>query len=92
MNKKIKKNGIKKETKQPMNILINPEAQKGVYSNVALIHHTKNEFIMDFLLQFGGEAQLVSRIILSPAHMILLQKAINQNIANYKNEYGDCKP
>jgi len=92
MNKKIKKNGIKKGTKQPMNILINPEAQKGVYSNVTLIHHTKNEFIMDFLLQFGGEAQLVSRIILSPAHMILLQKAINQNIEKYKNEYGDHKP
>ena len=92
MNKKIKKNGIRKETKQPMNILVNLEAQKGVYSNVALIHHTKNEFIMDFLLQLGGEAQLVSRVILSPVHMAALQKAINQNIEKYKNEYGDHKP
>ena len=91
MDKKIKKNGTRKETKQLMNILINPEAQKGVYSNVALIHHTKNEFIMDFLLQFCGEAQIFSRIILSPAHMTSLQNAINQNIEKYKNEYGDHK-
>lgn len=88
MNKEPKKTEAKKKTKPPINILVNPEVQKGVYSNVALIHHTKNEYIMDFLLQFGGEAQLVSRIILSPDHMKALQKAINQNIEKYENEYG----
>lgn len=88
MNKQLKKVEEKKDQKQPINILVNPDVQKGVYSNVALIHHTKNEFIMDFLLQFGGEAQLVSRLIVSPDHMKALQKAINRNIEKYENEYS----
>ena len=87
MNKEKNKVTQKSDTKQPVKILVQPEIQKGVYSNVALIHHTKNEFIVDFLLQFGGEAQLVSRVILSPPHMRALQDAINQNIKKYDEEY-----
>jgi hypothetical protein len=86
MDKAEKNKSKKNDLNKPINILANPDVQKGVYTNVALIHHTKNEFIMDFLLQFGGEAQLVSRVILSPSHMKALQEAINQNIEKYNQE------
>ena len=77
----------KQNNRQPINVLANPEIQKGVYSNVAMIQHTKNEFVLDFLLNIGGNGQLVSRVILSPNHMKALQKAINQNIEKYVKEY-----
>ncbi len=88
MAKQLKKIESPKDAKQSIKLLVNPDVQKGIYSNVALIHHTKNEYIMDFLLQIGGEAQLVSRIILSPDHMKALRKAIDQNIEKYENEFN----
>jgi len=78
-----------KQPERPLGIIMNPETQKGVYSNVAIIHHTENEFIIDFLMRLGYEGQLVSRVILSPDHMTALLKAISDNIEKFnakKNE------
>jgi hypothetical protein len=69
-------------------IITGPDVQKGRYSNVALIHHTENEFILDFLLQFAGEAQLVSRVILSPAHVRALKKALEDNLKKYEATFS----
>ena len=69
-----------------INLLVNPEVNKGVYSNVAVVHHTANEFLIDFILQFGKEAQLVSRVILSPSHMESLKKAIESNLERYNQK------
>jgi len=73
-----------KQGQRPLGILMNPEIQKGVYSNVAVIHHTENEFIIDFLMRMGFEGQLVSRVILSPEHMRALSKAIAENIIKFE--------
>ena len=72
------------ESRKPINLLITPDIQKGVYSNVALIRHTQNEFIFDFILQFDGEAQLVSRVILSPAHTRAFKKALEDNLKKHE--------
>ena len=42
---------------------------KGRYSNMAQIAHTKDEFIFDFMAMFPPQAQLVSRVVLSPGHV-----------------------
>ena len=81
----------KKENPQEVKILVHPEVHKGVYSNVAMVHLTKNEFIMDFVLQFGGEAQLVSRVIFSPEHMRAFKDVIHENLKKYDKEYGENK-
>ncbi len=91
-NKKIKvvkKTSPRKQDSKPtlvtdIKILSNPELQKGVYSNVAVIHHTNNEFLIDFLSSFRNETQLVSRVILSPKHMKALQGAIDENLKSYE--------
>ena len=72
-------------------VVAQPETARGVYSNVALIHHTKNEFIIDFLLQYGGEAQMVSRVILSPQHMRALSKALDDNIRKFNAKFGSAR-
>lgn len=78
-------------TIQPLPVITNPEIQKGIYSNVALIHHTENEFLIDFLMRFGYEAHLVSRIILSPEHIKALSKAITENIAKFEAKKSEKK-
>ncbi|MDX5326662.1 MAG: DUF3467 domain-containing protein [Bacteroidota bacterium] len=76
----------KKEQEQaPLQILANPETQKGVYSNVALVHHSDNEFILDFLFKIEGDPQLVSRVVLSPDHMERLVGALTENLQKFKD-------
>lgn len=89
MSTDAKKPSPKSEEKQVIQVLARPDVQKGVYSNLALIHHTKNEFIVDFLLQFGGEAQLVSRIILSPEHVKAFEQALKDNIQKYEGQFQE---
>ena len=89
MEDQIKDLSSKSEGPRPIRMLTNPDLQKGVYSNAALIHHTENEFIFDFILQFGGEAQLVSRIILSPAQLRLFKKALEENLDKYEQQFGE---
>lgn len=74
----------KKENLRPLQIITSPDIQKGVYSNIALIHHNENEFILDFLLKIENDPQLVSRVILSPDHMERLVKALNENLVKFK--------
>ena len=52
-----------------LDINIDKDVAQGRYANLALIAHTKNEFILDFaLLQPQGGALVVSRILTSPQH------------------------
>jgi len=83
-----KEAAAKSDSKNVVSILSSPNVQKGLYSNVALIHHTEEEFMLDFLLQLGGEAQLISRIILSPAHFRRLKNAIDENLDHYEQKFG----
>jgi hypothetical protein len=89
MTDETKDPASKSQGKNVIPILSSPDIQKGVYSNVALIHHTENEFILDFLMQVGGEAQLVSRVILSPPHCRLLKKALEDNLDKYEQQFGE---
>ena len=68
--------------------------QRGSYSNLVIINHTEEEFILDFLMNHLGNAHLVSRIILSPPHAERLSKALSANINTHKEvlaKKGDAK-
>ncbi len=94
MAKKTKKSSSSKN-QQPsipeFKIVAQPDINKGVYSNVAVIRHTQNEFMIDFLMRFGGDAQLVSRVILSPPHIISLLDVLKKNIENYESNFEKIK-
>jgi hypothetical protein len=74
------------QQEQQLDIFVPPELTKGVYSNVALIRHTKNEFVMDFIFQIDGKGQLVSRVIMSPDHMRLFREAVEKNIKLFEDK------
>lgn len=64
------------------------EKFSGVYTNVAVIHHSKNEFIMDFIFDMTGNANLVSRVITNPAHMKKFYEVLGKNLENYESRFG----
>jgi len=76
---------------QSIQIKASDEDLKGRYSNTMFIAHTKEEFIMDFLLISQPQGELVGRIITSPGHMKRIYKALSENIKLYEEKFGQIE-
>ena len=76
-----------------LDIELNAEVAKGSYSNLSIITHSSNEFILDFLRMLPGipKASVGSRIIMTPENAKRLSKALNDNIAKFENQFGEIK-
>lgn len=60
----------------------------GVYCNFMQVSHSKEEFIMDFLMFHRGQGALTSRVIMSPGHMKRTIAALQNNLKKYESEIG----
>ncbi|MGC8928762.1 MAG: DUF3467 domain-containing protein [Myxococcota bacterium] len=71
-------------------IALDDEVAQGVYSNLALINHSENEFIIDFIFVQPQQpkAKVRARVITSPKHIKRLAAALNDNIAKYEARFG----
>ena len=72
-----------------INLDLDRETAKGRYANLAVISHTKNEFVLDFaLLQPHGPALVVARVVTSPAHAKAFLRSLAENIRRYEAAFG----
>ena len=73
-----------------LQIEVKPEVAQGTYSNLAVVTHSPNEFVLDFVSMLPGmpKAEVVSRIILVPEHAKRLAMALQENIMRYEREFG----
>ncbi len=69
---------------------LTPETARGVYSNFAIISHSRTEFVMDLASSLPGidKAQVVSRVILAPEHAKRLLLALQDNVMRYEKDFG----
>jgi hypothetical protein len=65
------------------------EVARGRYSNNMLVTHTREEFILDFLLTAPNGTQLVSRVMVSPGHMKRVFSALADNLQKYEANFGE---
>ena len=65
------------------------EVARGRYSNNMLVTHTREEFILDFLLTAPNGTQLVSRVMVSPGHMKRVLSALVDNMNKYETNFGE---
>ena len=65
----------------------------GQYSNLAMIHHTAEEFTLNFIYVFPNvpQGKLVSSMIVSPGHAKRLLRALAENISRYETQFGPVK-
>ncbi|MBO5030056.1 MAG: DUF3467 domain-containing protein [Muribaculaceae bacterium] len=84
----------KQDNKNQLQIQLRPEVADGKYSNLAMIGHGPNEFLMDFIFAAPGmpQAPVVSRIIMSPENAKQLLFALQDNISKYEKVFGEIKP
>ena len=69
-------------------IKVSDETLRGVYTNLTQVNHTKEEFIIDFLNILPPTGTLNARVILSPAHLKRVIKALENNLENYEKKFG----
>jgi len=68
---------------------IDKETAKGQYTNMALIAHTKDEFVIDFAFAYPGQSPIVnSRVITSPQHAKAFLRSLEENISRYESKFG----
>ncbi len=81
------------DNKKQLNIELTDEISGGVYSNLAIISHTPNEFVVDFAQIMPGapKAKVRSRIVMTPQNAKRLFKALAENINRYETQYGNIK-
>jgi len=73
---------------QDIKVNFPPELHGGVYSNNMIVAHTKEEFILDFLMVVPPAGTVTARVIVSPGHMKRILKALQDNISKYENTFG----
>lgn len=80
---------------QQITIQADASVAPGVYSNLMMISHRREEFVLDFLFvqpQRGpnGEAvaTLRSRVVTTPEHTKRVLRALEENVRRYEAAFG----
>jgi hypothetical protein len=79
---------IDKPDKREIPISFPEHLQGGVYCNNLVVSHTKEEFIMDFMMIAPASAIITARVIMSPGHMKRTITALKSNLESYEKNIG----
>ena len=60
----------------------------GVYSNNMAVSHSREEFILDFLMLVPPTGTVTARVVVSPGHIKRIYSALQENIARYEQKFG----
>ena len=63
----------------------------GVYCNSLRVTHTKEEFIMDFMMVAPPTGAVTARVIMSPGHFKRTITALHDNLNKYEGKYGSVE-
>ena len=74
-----------------VNIELPEEIAEGIYSNLAIISHSRSEFVVDFirLMPNVPKAKVKSRVILTPEHAKRFMKALVDNVKKFEKQFGN---
>jgi hypothetical protein len=61
---------------------------EGAYATNILIMSTREEFMVDFMSNFPPRARIVSRVVLTPAHVTRVLQAMQDALQKYETHFG----
>lgn len=78
---------------QKINLTVNPEVAKGVFSNLMMVTHSDTEFILDFAQNFPGmqQGEIAARVLVTPQHAKRILHALAENIQKYESTHGEIR-
>ena len=79
------------KNQQQLQIELKPEIAGGIYSNLAVVTHSSNEIVADFVQMLPGmqKAQVASRVIMSPENAKRFLFALQDNIVKFEQQFGE---
>ena len=82
-------NNTPKPQQNQLAVELSPET-KVSYSNLAIISHSRSEFVLDFAAALPGlpKAQVRDRVIMTPEHAKRLMNALFDNVSKYEAQFG----
>lgn len=79
------------DQRQEIKVHMPNESRGGVYANNMVVQHTKEEFILDFLMVAPPEGTVNARVIVSPGHMKRIYEALAENLSKYESAFGEIR-
>lgn len=76
------------QQQQNINIKVTDEILKGVYANLMIASHNKEEFILDFINVAGVQGIEVAKVIVSPGHFKRMVAALTDNLKKHEDNFG----
>lgn len=68
---------------------IDKETARGRPTNGAVLAHTPDEFLFDFVLAMPGQQPVITaRLVTSPRHAKALLRSLEDNIQRYERRFG----
>jgi len=80
-----------KQAEKAIQVSFPDNLKGGVYSNLMFVTHTKEEFILDFIMVSPPQGAVTARVIMSPGHMKRTLVALQENLKKYEKNYGTLK-
>jgi len=83
-------NDNQQNKQQQIQIKAPDDILKGSYANALQVTHNKEEFVFDFMNIYPWQrlGMLNARVIVSPAHMKRMVKALQENLKKYEDQFG----
>lgn len=69
-------------------VRIPDQLRAGVFANNTVISHTKEEFVIDFMMVAPPVGTVASRVIVTPGHIKRIFAALKDNINKYEKTHG----
>ena len=77
-----------KPTRQEVKVAFPENLRGGVYANNMMVAHTKEEFILDFMMISPPVGSVTARVVISPGHMKRMVSALTENLKKYEAKFG----
>lgn len=74
-----------------LTIEVPDEAAQPIYANLVVVNHSPDDFLIDFCFAQPGlpQAEVRSRVAVSPGHFKRLVAALQHNLKRYEESYGE---
>jgi hypothetical protein len=76
---------------QPLKINTVDEISRGRYSNLMMVSHSPEEFMLDWLLNSPNGPHLVARVVLSPGNLKRTIETLKISLQQYEEKFGVVK-
>ena len=75
----------------PKEIKVNfpPSLHGGVYANHMAVIHTREEFVLDFIMIAPPAGSVTARVVVSPGHAKRILAVLAENVSLYERKYGE---